>query len=119
MGVNATPGQQGDNSASSSGAVYVFVRDGMGNWSQQTYVKASNTDPFDYFGSSVAISDDTMVVGAALEDSGATGVNGNQADNSVLHSGAAYVFVRDAMGNWSQQAYLKASKTAAHDNNGE
>ncbi len=61
---------------------------------QQAYLKASNTAANDYFGLSVAVSGDTVVVGAYWEDSGATGVNGNQADNSALDSGAAYVFVR-------------------------
>ena len=35
-----------------------------------------------------------MVVGARGEDSGAKGVNGNQADTSVRDAGAAYMFVR-------------------------
>ena len=33
-----------------------------------------------------------LVVGAHTEDSGARGVNGNQADNTAADSGAAYVF---------------------------
>ncbi|MCK6483155.1 MAG: thrombospondin type 3 repeat-containing protein [Phycisphaerae bacterium] len=107
-------GNQADNSANSSGAAYVFVRSGT-IWSQQAYLKASNTGADDRFGFAVAASGDTVVVGAWLEDSGATGVNGNQADNSASNSGAAYVFVRDAMGDWSQQAYLKASNTGASD----
>ena len=65
------------------------------------------------------MSGDTVVVGANLEDSNATGVNGNQADNNEGESGAAYVFVRDGAGNWSQQAYLKASNTEANDAFGE
>jgi hypothetical protein len=109
-GVN---GDQADNSASNSGAAYVFVRSG-GVWSQQAYLKASNTGAGDFFGWSVAVSGDTVVVGAQYEDSSATGVNGNQADNSALDSGAAYVFVRSG-GVWSQQAYLKASNTGAGD----
>ena len=40
-----------DNSADNAGAVYVFVRSG-GSWSQQAYVKASNTDTGDVFGGS-------------------------------------------------------------------
>ncbi len=103
-GVN---GNQADNSAESSGAAYVFVRSG-GTWSQQAYLKASNTEAGDWFGYSVAISGDTIVVGAEQEDSNAIGVNGNQSDNSRIGSGAAYVFVRSG-GIWSQQAYLKAS----------
>ncbi len=60
---------------------------------QQVYLKASNTDRFDFFGWSVAVSGDTVVVGANAEDSSSTGVNGNQADNSASSSGAAYVFL--------------------------
>jgi hypothetical protein len=50
---------------------------------QQAYLKASNTDAWDWFGSSVAVSGDTVVVGAFNEDSNATGVNGDQSDNSA------------------------------------
>jgi uncharacterized repeat protein (TIGR01451 family) len=106
-------GNQGDNSAGDSGAAYVFVRSGS-SWSQQAYLKASNTGTFDQFGHSVAISGDTVVVGAFLEDSNATGVDGNQGDNSATESGAAYVFVRSGS-SWSQQAYLKASNTGTSD----
>lgn len=41
----------------------------------QAYLKASNTATNDAFGSSVALSDDTAIVGAILEDSAATGLN--------------------------------------------
>src|SRR5262249_48569900 len=106
-------GNQSDNSKVSSGAAYVFVRNG-GAWTQQAYLKASNTDADDLFGFSVAISGDTVVVGAFGEDSAATGVNGNQSDNSKPGSAAAYVFVRNGS-TWTQQAYLKASNTDAGD----
>ncbi len=108
-------GNQADNSASDSGAVYVFTRSG-GNWNQQAYVKASNTTLNDFFGYSVALAADgnTLAVGAHLEDSTATGINGNQADNSATNSGAVYVFTRSS-GSWSQQAYVKASNTAVND----
>jgi hypothetical protein len=110
-GVN---GDQNNNDASSSGAAYVFVRD-WSTWTQQAYLKASNTDAGDYFGYSVSISGDTIVVGAYQEDSNATGVNGDQDNNNnTSNSGAAYVFVR--VGTiWTQQAYLKASNTGAGD----
>jgi hypothetical protein len=90
VGVN---GNQADNSARFAGAAYVFVRSG-GVWSQQAYLKASNTGWGDGFGESVAVSGDTIVVGAPYEASSAVGVNGNQADNSVPFAGAAYIFVR-------------------------
>jgi hypothetical protein len=108
-------GNQADESAMDAGAVYVFVRDGVG-WSQQAYVKSSNTEAGDVFGQSVALSGDgdTLAVGAPSEDGSATGIDGNQADNSAIASGAAYVFVRDGA-DWSQQAYIKASNTDAQD----
>ncbi|MEI8015151.1 MAG: hypothetical protein WCH20_09975 [Nitrospira sp.] len=77
--------------ASASGAVYVFTRTGS-NWSPQAYLKASNTEANDGFGYSVALAGDSLAVGATGEASDATGVNGNQGDNSAPDSGAAYVF---------------------------
>ena len=106
-------GNQSNNSAGNAGAAYVFVRNGS-SWSQQAYLKASNTGAGDLFGISVAISGDTVVVGAQLEASAATGINGNQSDNSAPDAGAAYVFVRKGA-TWTQQAYLKASNTDAND----
>ena len=108
-------GDQSDNAAPDSGAVYVFTRDAAGVWSQQAYIKASNTGAGDEFGSSVALSGDRLAVGAQLEDSAATGIDGDQSDNSAGASGAAYVFTRDVVGVWSQQAYIKASNTDAGD----
>ena len=114
---NATgiDGNQADNSVGSAGAVYVFTRSGS-TWSQQAYVKASNTGVNDYFGYSVALSSNgnTLAVGAYVERSNATGIDGNQADNSAPGAGAAYVFTRSGS-TWSQQAYVKASNTEAGD----
>jgi hypothetical protein len=89
------------------------VRSGE-TWSQQAYLKASNTGANDDFGNSVAISGETIVVGANGEASNATGVNSDQTNNGAVNSGAAYVFVRSGE-TWSQQAYLKASNTGAGD----
>ena len=44
------------------------------------------------------------------EDSAATGIDGNQHDDSMENSGAVYVFGREN-GVWAQQAYIKASNT--------
>jgi hypothetical protein len=112
IGVN---GDQGDNSADFSGAVYVFTRDAADAWSQQAYIKASNTEAMDEFGWSVSLSGDTLAVGARAEASAATGINGDQNDNNAGVSGAAYVFTRDGAGAWSQQAYIKASNTESDD----
>lgn len=101
---NGSGGDQSDNSATDAGAVYVFVN-GVSGWTQQAYLKATNSDANDLFGASVAIDGDRLVVGAPFEDSAATGVNGNQADNS-LGSGAAYAYARSGT-SWFAQAYLK------------
>ena len=110
-GFGGTGGNQADGSASDSGAVYVFARQGD-RWVQQAYLKASNPGINDQVGSLLALSADgnTLAVSAYFEDSRATGVNGDQADNSMEQSGAVYVFARTGA-VWSQQAYLKASNT--------
>ncbi len=106
-------GDQTNNGLNSAGAAYVFVRSGT-TWIQQAYLKASNTDDSDNFGAAVAISGDTAVVGANLEDSDSNGVNGNQNNSAASAAGAAYVFVRTGAA-WSQQAYLKALNSDAND----
>lgn len=110
MGVN---GNQADDSASYAGAAYVFVQSG-GTWTQQAYLKASNTNAGDFFGNAVAVSGDLIVIGAPLEASSAVGVGGNEADNSTSGAGAAYVFARSGS-VWTQVAYLKASNTDPDD----
>jgi hypothetical protein len=106
-------GDGGDNSYTDSGAAYVFVRSGT-TWSQQAYLKASNTWAYDGFGEAVSVSGNKLVVGASAEDSNATGVDGNQLNDLDPDSGTAYVFVRNGS-TWSQAAYLKASNTGTGD----
>jgi uncharacterized repeat protein (TIGR02543 family) len=110
-GVNSTPNDSGSN----SGAAYIYIRSGA-EWTQQAYLKASNTGGEDHFGAAVAVSDATVVVGAGSEDSSTTGVNSTPNEGASL-SGAAYVFTRSGT-TWSEQAYLKASNTGAGDNFG-
>lgn len=114
-----------------SGAVYIFNNTNS-LWTQEAFLKASNaggsymceapcellacptSGEGDGFGVSVAISGDTVVVGAPGEASAATGVGGNENDDSAPGAGAAYVFERiDDV--WQQTAYLKASNTDAGD----
>jgi hypothetical protein len=109
-------GNGSNNSAVESGAAYVFTRSG-GVWTQQAYLKASNSSRGDHFGASVAVDGDTAVIGAFDESSNATTVNGNGSNNSAVESGAAYVFTRSG-GVWTQQAYLKASNSGAWDHFG-
>ncbi|MBS0658475.1 MAG: choice-of-anchor D domain-containing protein [Verrucomicrobia bacterium] len=100
----------------SAGAAYVYSLHGV-EWRFDAYLKASNTGSFDQFGWAVAIDGDRIVVGANGEASAATGVNGNQADNSLPYAGAAYVFAR-TNGRWAQEAYLKCSTPQTAGGNG-
>ncbi len=106
-------GDQTKNDAQNSGAVYVFTRTGT-TWTQQAYIKASNTGSGDYFGFALALNNQTLVVGARGESSDSTGVGGAQDNDDAPTSGAVYVFRRTGM-TWAQEAYLKASNTEAGD----
>ena len=91
-----------------SGAVYVFTRDGSGNWTELAKLTASDAAPGDEFGSSVSTDIDNagtpaVIIGALNDD-----------DNGV-DSGSAYVFTRDGSGNWNQAAKLTASDGVAGD----
>lgn len=93
-------GAYGDDN--SKGSAYVFVRSGT-SWTQQQKLTAADGAAVDYFGSSVAISGDTVIVSAFQNTVGA---NANQ--------GAAYVFTRSGT-SWSQQQKLTAADGAAGD----
>jgi len=95
-----------DNSQNESGSAYIFVRS-AGDWNQQAKLTASDAARSDYFGQAVAISGDTVVVGAPYDD-----------DNNQYDSGSAYIFVRSA-DDWNQQAKLTASDAAWEDNFGQ
>jgi hypothetical protein len=110
-------GEQEDESAPGSGAVYVFRR-ADGAWQQEAYLKASNTETGDAFGYGVALSGDTLAVGAIHEDSAAQGVGGDQDDNTVINTGAVYVF-RHSGTAWQQEAYIKASNPGIGDDFGQ
>ena len=74
--------------------MYVFSRSDT-TWTQQAYVKASNTGAFDQFGSSLSLSSDgnTLAVGCSSdEDSNATGIGGDKDDNSTPRAGAVYLY---------------------------
>lgn len=118
---SASSGIDGDQSsvaAPFSGAVYVFARSGA-TWVQQAYVKSSNPGGGDVFGEAIALSatGNRLVVGAAEEDGAAAGLNGNQQDDSVYGSGAAYVFDRSGA-VWAQVVYAKAINPDVDDSFG-
>ncbi len=85
------------------GAVYVFTRSGTTWTPQLPKLTASGGAAGDLFGISVALSGDTLVVGAAGDDIG-----------GIANQGAAYVFARNGTG-WSQQRHLFAEDGVAND----
>jgi hypothetical protein len=90
-----------DAAATDAGAAYVFVRTD-GTWTKQARLTASDAEAEDYFGSSVAVSGDTIVVGAPAED------------EVAYASGAAYVFERSGT-TWTQKTKLIAGDAAYYD----
>jgi hypothetical protein len=90
-------GDDGGGDDGGKGSAYIFNRDGT-SWSQQQKLTASDGAAWAYFGRSVSISGDYVIVGAEENDA----------------SGSAYIFWRDGI-SWSQQAKLTASDGAAGD----
>jgi len=90
-----------DDKGANSGSAYIFGWDGTG-WSQQQKLTASDGAARDYFGWSVSISGDKIIVGAYGDD--------DKGD----YSGSAYIFKWDGTG-WSRQQKLLPSDGAAND----
>jgi hypothetical protein len=96
-----------DDNGNESGSVYVFEKP-VGGWKDTTEtakLTASDAASADYFGHTIAISGDCIVIGA----------NGN--DDAGSQSGAAYVFVKPAEGwiDMTETAKLTASDAAVDD----
>lgn len=90
-----------DDGASNAGSVYVYIRSGT-EWTGQQKLVAADGGAGDLFGAAIALSGDTLLVGAPFHD------------HSLTDAGAAYVFVRSGT-VWTQQAELRASDGAVMD----
>ncbi len=78
--------------ADGQGAVYVFRRDASGSWFEDAKLMGSDIRPNEWFGMSLAVHGETVLVGAPQK-------NGNR--------GAVYVFRRDAESDaWLEAAIL-------------
>lgn len=111
--VNFTDGTTYDTWELGTGEVQVYKKINS-LWVKHSTVTSSNADRNDFFGHSVAINKETIVVGAPYEDG-----NPNNSGNSLnwQDTGAVYVFklVDDT---WLQTAYLKAENLGSHDHFG-
>ncbi|MCX6671281.1 MAG: PKD domain-containing protein, partial [Euryarchaeota archaeon] len=95
-------GAQGDDdNGADSGSAYVFIRTGL-TWTEQEKLLVSDGAAQDFFGGSVSLSGDTVLIGAGGDD-----------DNGG-NSGSAYMFIRTGT-TWAQEAKLLASDGAAED----
>ncbi|MGE0762764.1 MAG: Calx-beta domain-containing protein [Bdellovibrionales bacterium] len=106
--LNGTGGSS-SNGRSRTGAAYVYKRTG-GTWVQEAYLKGATTDVDDFFGDTVAIHEDTIVVSSYGEGSSSSTIvngTGGSSNNSHSNGGAAYVFKRTG-NTWVREAYLKA-----------
>lgn len=91
-----------DDAGPNAGAAYVFRYDGA-NWAQAQKLTASDAQPMDAFGRSIAIDGDVMLIGARLADA-----------DAAADTGAVYVFGWDGA-NWVEQQKLTASDAAMSD----
>lgn len=94
-GDTAVVGAWGDDvgGITNQGSAYVFVRSGIA-WMQQAHLTANDGAESDYFGVSVALSDDTALVGMFGDDIGGSSTHGS-----------AYVFTRSGS-LWTLQSKL-------------
>lgn len=93
-----------------TGAAYIFQRVGSNSWAQTAKLTASDAQADDWFGMSVAINGNYVIVGAPLEDGGEGDPN--------LNSGATYIYKRLPNGDWIQLTKITASDANADDNFG-
>jgi MYXO-CTERM domain-containing protein len=83
------------------GAAYVFVRNGT-TWTEERKLTASDGEPFDLFGYSVALIENGALIGAYGDDA---------------YRGAAYFFRREGT-TWTEQQKLTASDGVGNDHYG-
>ena len=86
-----------------SGAAYVYRRDTVGVWTQETKLLASDGLPDDFLGCAVSMSGETCVIGAYGDD------------DSGQRAGSVFVFRRNPDSTWTQEAKLLASDGVAED----
>ncbi len=93
-----------DDSGLSSGSVYVFKKNNLGNFIESEKLLASDAAIGDRFGKSVAIDEDFIIIGAYSANT-----------NSIQETGSAYIFKKDSSGNFIQKSKLLASDATSSD----
>jgi hypothetical protein len=112
--------------SSNSGAVYVYQKTDFNTWQLHSFIKSSNSEAGDLFGSAVSLYENTLVVSALGESSNASGIHLNsdaetinlKLNNTAKHSGAIYVFeFNEVLNAWSEKYYIKPEQNAVSDAN--
>tara|TARA_R110001599_G_scaffold20812_2_gene78255 strand:+ start:525 stop:2738 length:2214 start_codon:yes stop_codon:yes gene_type:complete len=107
-----------------SGAVYVFQKDTVNSWVFHSFIKASNSEPGDLFGSAISLDESRLVISAPGEGSITSGVHNSmnaevdnfKLNNSAPSSGAVYVYELDeSSNNWSEKFYIKPEVNTISD----
>lgn len=93
--------EQGLNQKDKAGAAYVFEKQ-VDNWTQTKKLVANDRSAADYFGATVSIYENSIAIGAYLQDQNATN------NNYIMDAGAVYVFFQQG-GNWVQTQKLVAN----------
>ena len=86
-----------------SGSAYIFERQADGSWLEIQKLTASDARANDYYGRSVDVYGDTMVVGSY------------QDDDQGRNSGSVYVYKRQSDGSWLEVAKLTAADGGKND----
>lgn len=110
--VNQDYDENGLNQQSDAGAVYIFENDGNNHWVEVQKLVASDRNALDWFGWTLDITGNRLIVGSSQEDEDSSGIN------TLNNSGAAYIFERDGGGIWTEKAKLVALDRGANDNFG-
>ncbi len=97
----------GMNPLGFAGSAYIF-KNNAGTWTEVQKIVSSDRAVQDYFGQSIAISGDYIIVGVQYEDENVSG------GSTQSEAGSAYIFKNNA-GIWTQVQKIVASDRAAGD----
>lgn len=100
--VNQDRDENGQYYTEDAGTVYIFELDSVGVWNEVQKLVASDRYIKDYFGSSVSLNGNYLLVGASSEDEDENG------KNFITDAGSAYMFERGANGQWTEVQKLAA-----------
>jgi hypothetical protein len=97
------------NTKNAAGSAYIYKRNNEGNWNMTQKLTASHRTPSDYFGSSVSISGNYVIISCRNDDEDAN------ENNYIRGAGSAYIFERSSDDKWTQTQKLTANVRSGTD----